>query len=125
MIDKVKYKNFSLKAWYINSKLIYKLNKWKLLSYLAWTSPIAISVAAEPIDLARFAKYCLNSLAQDCSSNNRWGEWVYHTDANLIEMAALSATYNTITQIVAITKISKNDIQYYYFVIITLNKTQF
>lgn len=58
--------------------------------YLDCTKPNAISVAAVRIERAKFAKYCLNSVAHDCSSTKNCGECVYHKDAILMVISAIS-----------------------------------
>ena len=62
--------------------------------YLACTSPIAISVAADFMERATLVRYCLNSVAQDWSSVTKCGEWVYQTDAIRTLISAHSATWD-------------------------------
>lgn len=61
-----------------------------IVNYRACTNPKAISVAALRIDLAKLARYCLNSVAHDCNSAKNWGLCVYHKEAILIVISATS-----------------------------------
>lgn len=63
---------------------------WAKASALACTRPSAMSVAADRIDRAKFAKYCLNSVAHDWISNRNCGECVYHNEAILMVTLASS-----------------------------------